>query len=139
VLVKFSLGIGLLIIIATSFQLVAAFLLLSMVGNLLSVLIPYRIASGSLKPTKVPAMTTLLIFASHFLFPTAMIPIFLPPALGWLWSSVGWLPASKANFLLSLLLLVVLALFYRLSLPSLGNLLERREKKILQVVTQEVE
>jgi hypothetical protein len=139
VLVKFSLGIGLLIIIATSFQLVAAFLLLSMMGNLLSVLIPYRIGPGSLKPTKVPAMTTFLIIVSHFMFPITMIPIFLPAALGALWSSVGWLPASRANFLLSLVLLVVLALFYRLSLTSLGNLLERREKEILQVVTQEVE
>jgi len=139
VLVKVSLSISFIIIIATSFQLVAAFLLLSMAGNLLSVLVPYRIAPGSLKATKAPAMTTLLIFASHLLFPIAMIPIFLPPALGLLSSSLGWLPSAKANFFLSVVLLALLALFYRLSLTSLGNLLQRREKKILQVVTQEVE
>jgi ABC-2 type transport system permease protein len=139
VLVKFLLGIPLVVIIAASFQLVAAFLLLSMVGNLLSVLVPYRIAPGSLKPTKVPAMTTLLIIVSHMLFPITMIPIFLPPVLGVLWSSVGWLGASSANFLFSAVLLVMLVFFYRLSLPSLGKLLQRREKEILNVVTREVE
>ncbi len=139
VLVKVALHISFVIIIAAGFQLVTAFLLLSMAGNLLSILVPYRIASGSLKLTKVPATTVLLIFVSHALFPTAMIPIFLPPALGLLLSSAGWLPAAMANFFFSMVLLVILALFYRLSLAGLGSLLQQREKKILQVVTQEVE
>jgi len=34
---------------------------------------------------------------------------------------------------------VLLVYFYRLSLPGLGNLLLRREKQILQVVTEKVE
>jgi len=139
VLVKVALRISFIIVIATGLQLVAAFLLLSMAGNLLSVLVPYRIAPGSLKPTKASAMTSFLIFASRLLFPIAIIPIFLPPALGLLSSSVGWLPAAMANLFLSVILLVLFTLFYRLSLARLGDLLQRREKEILQVVTREVE
>jgi hypothetical protein len=139
VFIKIFMGISLVVIIAASFQLAAAFLLFSMMGNLLSVLVPYRIAPGSLKATKVPALTTLLLFVSHLLFPIAMIPVFLPAALGLLSSSLGWLPAARVNIFFSAVLLILLALFYRLSLTGLGNLLQRREKKILQVVTQEVE
>lgn len=105
----------------------------------MSVLVPYRIASGTLKPTKIPAMTVFLIMVSHMLLPAAMIPIFLPPALGLLLSKAGWLPAAMVNFFLSIGLLGILALFYWLSLTGLGNLLQQQEKKILQVVTQEVE
>jgi hypothetical protein len=129
------LRISLIVFLAAGLQWVAAFLLVSMAGNLLSVLVPYHIAPG----TKVSAMTTLLIFVSHLLFPTAMIPLFVPPALGLLLSSVGWLPAGPVNLLFSALLSGLLVLFYRLSLAPLGNLLERHEKQILQVVTEEVE
>lgn len=139
VLIKVALHISFIIIIAAGFQLVTALLMLSMAGNLMSVLVPYRIAAGTLKPTKIPAMTVFLIMVSHMLFPVAMIPIFLPPALGLLLSKAGWLPAAMVNFFLSVGLLVILAFFYWLSLTGLGNLLQQREKKILQVVTQEVE
>ena len=133
------LRISLIVFLAAGLQWVAAFLLVSMAGNLLSVLVPYHIAAGSLKRTKTSAMTALLIFVSHLLFPTAMIPLFIPPALGLGLSSVGWLPAAPVNLSLSALLSGVLILLYRLSLVPLGNLLERREKQILQVVTEEVE
>ncbi|HUU15776.1 MAG TPA: hypothetical protein VMW72_01390 [Sedimentisphaerales bacterium] len=139
VLVKFALRIPFVYVLAASLQLVAAFLLLSIAGNLLSVLVPYRIAPGSLKPTKSSTKTALLIFVSHLLFPTAMVPIFLVPALGLLLSNLGLLQAAPTNLFLSAVLLVLLAFFYRLSLVPLGDLLQQREKEILQVVTKEVE
>jgi hypothetical protein len=139
VLVKIVLRISFTVFLAASLHLLAAFLLLSMAGNLLSVLVPYRIAPGSLKPTKSSTKTAFLIFISRMLFPTAMIPIFLPPGLGLLLSNMGWLPAAPTNLFFSVVLLALLALFYRLSLVPLGDLLQGREKEILQVVTQEVE
>jgi len=138
-LVKVALGVSLIIVIANVFQLVAAFFLLSMMGNLISVLIPHRIAPGTLKSTKTSTMMTLLVFVSHLLMPIAMIPIFLPPALGLLWSNMGWLSPEMTILFFSIVLLALLVFFYRLSLPSLGNLLQQREIKILQVVTKEVE
>jgi hypothetical protein len=139
VLVKITMGISFVIVIAAGLQLLAAFLLLSMVGNLISVLVPYRIAPGSLKPTKSSTKTTILIFVSRMFFPMVMAPIFFPPAMGLLFSVVGWLPAAPVNLFFSATLFALLALFYRLSLSPLGELLQRREKEILEVVTKEVE
>jgi hypothetical protein len=137
--VAFVAGIGPVVILATSLQLLTAFLLLSMAGNLVSVLVPYRVTPGSMKPTKLPALTMLLMFVAHMLFPIAMLPTFLPPGLGLLAAKLGWASATTVNLVLSAVLLAFFALFYRLSLPSLGNLLQQREKAILQVVTHEVE
>jgi hypothetical protein len=139
VLVKVVLRVSFIIVLAAGLQLVAAFFVLSMAGNLVSVLIPHRIAPGSLKPTKSSTKTSLLIFISRMLFPTVMAPVFLPVGMGLLLSSLGWLPAALTNILFSAVLLALLALFYRLSLVPLGDLLQLREKKILEVVTKEVE
>jgi len=138
-IVKIAMGISLVIVIAAGLQLIAAFLLLSMVGNLISVLVPYRIAAGSLKPTKSSTKTSILIFLSRMFFPIFMVPIFIPPAMGLLWSGAGWLPAAPVNLLFSAILLALLAFFYRLSLGPLGELLQRRERQILEVVTKEIE
>ena len=138
-IVKITTGISVIIVVAASLQLLAAFLFLSMVGNLVSVLVPYRIAAGSLKPTKTSTKTGILIFVSRMFFPMLMAPIFFPPAMGLLWSSVGWLAAAPVNLFCSAALFALLAFFYRLSLGPLGELLQRREKQILEVVTKEIE
>jgi hypothetical protein len=137
ILLKFALAIPSLVILATGLQLLAIFLLLSMTGNFVSVLMPYRVVAGSLKPTKMSAGTGFLTFLLHMLFPLMVAPAFLAPIGAWLLA--GWLPADPANFLLSSLLLVVSVLCYRRALPSLGNFLQRREMKILDGVTHEVE
>jgi ABC-2 type transport system permease protein len=138
-IVKIATGISVIIVVAAILQLLAAFLLLSMVGNLISVLVPYRIAAGSLKPTKTSTKTGILIFVSRMFFPMLMAPIFFPPAIGLLFSSVGWLPAAPVNLFFSAVLFALLAFFYHLSLAPLGELMQRREKEILQVVTKEIE
>ncbi len=120
-------------------QLAAMFLVLNMAGNFCSVMVPYRVAAGSMKPTKTSAMTVLMIFLTHLLFPLLMIPFFLTPALALVAENwMGW-SAELVNALLSLLLLTAAFFAYRWSLVQLGNLLEDREKKILLVVSQEVE
>jgi len=138
-LVKIIMGISFVIVIAAGLQLLAAFLLLSMIGNLISVFVPYRVAAGSLKPTKSSKKTGFMIFLSRMFFPMIMAPIFIPPAIGLLFSKVGWLPAAPVNLFFSAVLLALLAFFYLLSLGPLGVLLQRREKEILQVVTKEIE
>ena len=138
VFIKIALNISFIVFIAAGLQLLGAFLLLSMMGNLFSVLVPYYVASG-FKPTKTSTKTKLLIFGSQLLLLIAMAPIFLPAAIELLWSRVSWLPAAPTNLLFSAVLLGLLLFFYRLSLTPLGNLLQKREKEILQIVTQEVE
>lgn len=139
VLVKIIMHISFTIVLAASFQLLAAFLLLCIAGNLISILVPYQITPGSMKRTKTSAMTSLQIFISRLLSPLAMIPMFIPPAMGLLFSRLGWLPAGPVILLLSAILLGLLVFFYWLSLPGLGNLMLRREKQILKVVTEKVE
>ena len=139
VLAKIILSISFIIVLAAGLQLVAAFVLLSIAGNLISILVPYRIAPGSMKRTKTSAMTSFLIFISRLLFPVAMVPMLLPPATGLLMSHLGWLPAEPVDLVLSMVLLALIVFFYRLSLPGLDNMLLKREKRILQVVTAEVE
>jgi len=125
--------------LASALQLLAAFLILSAVGNFLSIVTPYRISAGSLKPTKASGKTTLMILFSHLLFPVAMIPVFIPPLLGLLSATFGWLPGAVANVLASLALAAGVAFLYWLSLRALGDLLQRREKDVLLIVSQEVE
>jgi len=138
-ILKVLLHLPWLVFLAAYFQLAATFLILSIVGNFVSIVAPYRISAGSLKPTKTSGKTTLLIFASHLLFPVSMIPIFLPPTLGLLFGNSAWLPGAAVNALFSLALVALVAFFYWLSLHSLGDLLQRREMEILQVVSHEVE
>ncbi len=139
VVAKLALGIPLVFVAAGSLQLIGAFLLLSTVGNLVSVLVPYRIAPGSMKPTKTTSLVTILIALSHVLFPTAMIPIFFPAVLGLVLSRWRGLSAGPVILLSSVILLGLMILLYQFSLSGLGDLLQRREKAILKVVTEEVE
>jgi ABC-2 type transport system permease protein len=139
VFVKVVMRISFVTFIAAYLQLLAAFVMISMVGNLISILVPYRIAAGSLKPTKSSTKTGVLIFLSRMFFPIIVAPIFFPPAMGLLFSRFSRLPAAGVNLIFSAALLALLALFYRLSIGPLGELLLRREKEILDVVTKEIE
>ena len=135
----FALGMPLFVLAAALVQLLGAFLLLCMLGNLASIVAPFRIAPGSLKPTKMPFKSRLLIMVLHLLFPMAMAPILVPPGVAWLVARLGWLPAPITDLLLSLGVTGVIAWGYWASLEGLGELLYRREQSILAVLTQEVE
>jgi len=133
------LHLPLLVIAATLFQLAALLLLAGLAGNLLSILVPFRIQPGSMKPTKMPGLATLAMMLCQMLFPVAMAPAFIPPLAERLWRLAGWPELVPVNLILSILLLALAAWAYWQSLNPLGRLLQRRETKILGVVTVEVE
>ncbi len=133
------LQLSLLDVTATLFQLAALLLIAGLGGNLLSILVPYRIQPGSMKPTKMPGLAMLMMFLCQLLFPAVMAPVFVPPLAGWLWRLAGWPDAVPVNLIFSVLLAAMAALAYRQTLGPLGRLLQRRETKILGVVTVEVE
>jgi hypothetical protein len=126
-------------VIAAVLQLVAMLLLAALGGNVLSILVPYRIEPGSMKPTKIPALALLVMLFCHLLFPVMMAPAFVPPLAEWLWRFLGWPAGVPVNVLLSLSLAGIALLAYRLSLGPLGRLLREREVKILHTVTVELE
>jgi ABC-2 type transport system permease protein len=128
-----------LVFVAAVLQLGAILLLAALVGNVCSILVPYRIQQGSMKPTKMPGLAVLTILVCQMLFPMAMAPAFVPPLAEYLWRSAGWPAAVPVNLILSAMLLAVLALVYWQTLGPMGRLLQRRETRILSIVTIEVE
>ena len=125
--------------LAGFFQVATMSIIVSIYGNLLSICLPYRIQPGSLKPTKVPGGIVLVFALCQFLLPIAIFPVFVPPLAELLCRHLGYAAALPLNLILSVALAIATAALYWLLLPSLGRLLQRRETKILQVVTEEVE
>ena len=118
---------------------VAMSLLLVIYGNLLSILFPFRIQPGTMKPTKPPFLKMLAIIVCQFSVPIILAPGVLPPLAGLVWGALegpAWVPV---NFIASLLLLVAAAVSYWLALTPLAHLYARREGSILQSVTSEAE
>ena len=128
-----------LVLIAAVLQFGSAFLLMSMVANYMSVMFPYRVASGSMRASKPPFLTILMIVVAQLLLPLAMLPIALPPALGLFAETMGWLSAPPINLALSLALLLGIGSVYVLTLGRFGDLLQSRERRVLEIVTREVE
>jgi hypothetical protein len=92
-----------------------------------------------MKPTKMPARAMLVMMMCNLLFPTVMVPVFVPPLLGWLWQLAGWPALVPVNLILSALLAALTATLYWQTLGAYGRLLQRREIKILNTVTAEQE
>jgi hypothetical protein len=126
-------------VVAACLEFGAAFLALSVLGNLLSILVPYRIAAGSLKPTKTKATRVLLTVLVCMLLPLALAPLAVPPGLGLLCRHLGWLPAAPVTLACAALLMVCSGFLYWGTLGPLGRLLQRQEQRILDAVALEVE
>ena len=128
-----------LTVLATLFQLASLLLMAGLAGNLLSILVPFRIQPGSMKPTKLPGLAMLVLVLCQMLFPLAMAPVFIGPLLELLWHHWALPPMVPINLVFSMVFCGLMALAYWTSLPALGRLLQRRETKILGVITVEVE
>jgi MFS family permease len=128
-----------LVVAAALFQLVTLLLIACLGGNLLSILMPFRVQPGTMKPTKMPGLAMLVMMLCQLLVPLIMAPVFAAPLLEMLWREAGWPAFVPVNLLCSALLCVVVALGYGFALNPLGRLLQRRETRILSVVTVEVE
>ena len=124
---------------ATLVQLVAMLLISALGGNLLAILMPFRIPAGSLKPAKMPGVKILLLALCQMFFPVVLLPAFLPPLAALLWDKAGGSDLLPVNLLLSLALAALMVIAYGWALGPLGRLLHRRETKILAVITAEVE
>ena len=121
--------LGISAIATACIEFVAAFLAMNVVGNLASILAPYRIAAGSLKPTKMKGLTVLLILATQLLFPLTLLPVFLPAGLGLLCERMEWLPGAVATPICAMFLAGVSIFFYGYTLAPLGRLLHAASRK----------
>jgi hypothetical protein len=137
--VKFLLRLSWEAFLAGLLQAGIAFFLFSLVCNLLSILAPFRIASGTLQAKKPKAIVFVAVFVTMFSLPLIMLPMLVPAGLRLLFSGLNWVPWLPVNLLATLGLLAAAAVLYRLLLPLEGRLLARREQTILREVTEEVE
>ncbi len=111
----------LLLVGCSLLQLMAAFLLISTISNITSVLMPYRVGHGSLKPTKTRPLTTVMIVLSSFGFPLLMAPVLAIPVAGYFLNRAGWMTPESSVPLLSAMLLGLSMFCYRRTLPPLGE------------------
>ena len=108
------------VLLAALVQLLSAFLLLSLYGSLLSICAPMRVATGSLKPTKVSTARTLFLMLSFFLLPVVAFPILLPAVGAMLLRARSGPPSAALLLLFSVVELVILAPLYPFGLRRLG-------------------
>jgi hypothetical protein len=120
-------------------QTVPMFLVFCLVGNVLSILAPMSTSAGSMKPVKPKATVILIHFCFVFLMPLALTPTLIPLGIEFAlstWTSLSWFPAYLIFAILECALMIWL---YPVILKSQGEFLERRERKILDVVTAKTE
>ena len=117
-------------------QFVSMFLLFSMVMNLLSIYAPMHLAAGSMKPAN-PKLVPILIqlLATAFLVPLSLAPTLVPVGLEALLEWQGWSHGIPIFLLLALVQCAAVVLLYRFLLTWQGGLLQSREQKILDCVT----
>jgi hypothetical protein len=68
-----------------------------------------------------------------------MAPVFVPPLAEFIWQSAGGSKMAPINLTLSIALAGILVAAYWQLLAPLGRLLQRRETKILAIVSVQVE
>ena len=115
----------------------AAYLLMSTYGNLLSIIIPFRVNPGAMRQTPRDGKKLLQSMALQFATPLVLGPIWLPLAAYYIGGKGPW--AIGAAGILIVAVLGVAGLVYWLTLAPLAKLLETRERAILEEVTREVE
>jgi ABC-2 type transport system permease protein len=118
-------------------QYLSMFLLFCVFTNLMSILTPLPIASGSLKPSN-PNVKTVLIQMVMFLllFPLTQAPTLLPLGMEAGMRFLGYGAGMPICLVFSLAELALVVLLYHLSLILLGDLLQAREQRILEIVTK---
>jgi len=132
-------GLSLLAALSTVLEFAAGFLVFCVIGNLASILAPFRVAVGSLKPTKQTWQIALVSMGTHMLFPVFIAPVFVPPLLGLVVGRLGWMPGGLTQLIAAAGVLAAMFFLYKTLLPPMGRMLQRHETRILRAVTEAVE
>jgi ABC-2 type transport system permease protein len=115
-------------------QFISMFLVFCVLANLCSIYVPVYLAPGTLKPTN-PKMVTVLLQLAMFLvlFPLCQGLTMLPLGAEALLKAYGY--SGPVCLLLAVAQCVAIVLLYRVSLGCQGSLLQTREQRILETVT----
>ena len=119
---------------ASGLQLVSVFMIFCLIGNYVSIKLPFRVASGSMRAAKGSASVMLWHFLAGLGLLAAMLPIGLPAAVGSVSRYFAWGHYLPVYLVLSAGLLGILVVLYRFVLEDQGELMQRREQQILEAV-----
>ena len=125
--------------VATLLQIVPMYLVYCIVANTLSTYAPMPMASGSLKPVQPKGMMILLHFAFIFVLPVAMAFTMLPLGIELLLEWLGWSRPFPIYLVFALMEGVGVVFLYDLALRWQGDILQKREQRILEIVTSKIE
>jgi ABC-type Na+ transport system ATPase subunit NatA len=127
------------VILTGLLQLAVAFLVFSLLCNLMSIFAPYRLSPGTLRTKKPKAIVFVAALATMVSAPLALIPVLIPPAAQLLFNTLGWVSWLPMNVLVAFLITGLAAWLYWILLPAEGRLLQKRERTILAAVTEALE
>jgi hypothetical protein len=128
-----------LVVASAMLQVATMLLTAATVGNVLSVLVPYRMSAGSLKATGLPPSAFLAVIGCQLFFPMLFVPAFLPSLVFLLWIRASWSMPGAVEGLLSLMVASATAWIYVSTLRPVARMLQRRETIVLARVTVENE
>ncbi len=138
-LASWFLGLPWHVVLTGVLQLVVAFLVFSLLCNLLSILAPYRFSPGTLQTKKPKAMVFVAVIASMVSLPLASIPVLIPPGIQLLFNTLGWAPWLRVDLLVAVFMAGLVSWLYWVLVPMEGRLLQKRERQILVAVTETLE
>ncbi len=130
-------GLSPLHLLGACFQLISTFLILCMLGNLTSILLPMRLKPQGMKAAKPKFSTIMYQMLSIFLIPLVLSPLMVPHGVELLWS---WqdLPGGPAVYaVMHALMMIAVYFLYGIVVKRQGEMLQNREQNILDVLTRE--
>jgi len=122
-------------LLATLVELLTAYLIICLVGNQMSILLPSAVRQGSMRSSDTKVLRALARFVAMLGLVVSFVPLALPIGVDYLVSQLPggeWIPTY---LILSLLLALVALFVYRIVLDYQGGLLQKRELQILEAVT----
>jgi ABC-2 type transport system permease protein len=117
-------------------QYLSMFLVFCILSNLVSIYAPAHVAAGSLRPAN-PKLTTILLqtVVIGMMFPLTQAVILMPLGIEYLSRFFGWGGGVPIYLLLSIAECALVVFMYYLALTWQGDLLQGREQRILECVT----
>ncbi|MBP85274.1 MAG: hypothetical protein CMJ64_00930 [Planctomycetaceae bacterium] len=125
--------------VATILQCLPAYLLLCMMGNLSSILMPMAMSMGTMKAAQPKLVVALVQGFVMMLSPLSLAPAFAA-VLAEVWLAESFRIREVPIYLVvTLVELVVVAWVYRRVIAAQAHMLQKREPRILEIVTANVE
>jgi ABC-2 type transport system permease protein len=122
-------------LLATLVELLTAYLIVCLVGNQMSILLPSAIRQGSMRSSETKVVRVLARFLAMLGMLVAFVPLVIPIGVGYLVEQFSWGEWIPTYLILSLLVALITLFVYRIVLDYQGGLLQRRELRILEAVT----